>query len=283
MPARGGARVAVKLEGANPGGSVKDRAALTILRRAERSGALRRGVRLLDASSGNTGIAYAMLCAERGYACEICVPGNAGTERLRLLRAYGANVVLTDPLEGSDGAIREAQRRAAEAPAGSVYYADQYDNPANIAAHYYGTGREVWQQTAGRVTHFVAIVGTSGTFVGTGRRLRASRDDVRLVEVQPDSPLHGIEGAKHMASAMVPGIYDSELADARMQVTSEDAQAMAVRLAHEEGLLAGPSGGANVAAALRVAAQADADALVVTLLPEDGARYLDEAWWKADR
>ncbi|HEX5830839.1 MAG TPA: cysteine synthase family protein, partial [Gemmatimonadaceae bacterium] len=263
---RVGAQVLVKLEYFNPGGSVKDRPAREIIRAAERDGRLHGGVTLLDASSGNTGIAYAMLCAARGYRCEICLPGNASAERRKLLRAYGAGVVDTDPLAGSDGAILEARHRAAEAP-DQYFYADQYNNPENPRAHYRHTGAEIWTQTHGGVTHFVAALGTSGTFVGTGRRLREYSGAVRLIAVQPDSPLHGIEGTKHMASAIVPGIYDPALADATIVVATEEAQAMTRRLAREEGLLAGVSGGANVAAAVRVAATLGADDMVVTLLP----------------
>ncbi len=272
-----GAPVYVKLEGQNPGGSVKDRPALAIVRRAEREGLLDPDRVLLDASSGNTGIAYAMLCASRGYGCEICLPGNASQERKQLLEAYGARLVETDPEEGSDGAIREARRRA-EAEPDRYYYADQYNNPANLKAHLETTAPEVWEQTEGRVTDFVAILGTSGTFVGTGRGLRQRNPDVRLLAVQPDSPFHGIEGAKHMETALVPGIYDPGVADEILEVRTEDAQEMALRLAREEGLFAGVSGGANVVAALRIAAERDADAVVVTMLPDGGERYLSESW-----
>jgi cysteine synthase B len=268
----------VKLEYLNPGGSVKDRAALAIIQAAERDGRLDGGKTLLDASSGNTGIAYAMLCAERGYGCEICLPGNASEERKKVLRSYGARIVITDAVEGSDGAIREARRRAA-ADAEHYFYADQYNNPENVRAHYENTGAEIWEKMQGRVTHFVAGLGTSGTFVGTGRRLRECNPRVRLIAVQPDSPLHGIEGMKHMATAIVPGIYDPQLADETIEVGTEEAQAMARHLAREEGLLAGVSGGANVAAALRVAAEAGHEALIVTVLPDGGERYLSQRWW----
>jgi cysteine synthase B len=274
----GGPTVAVKVEGLNPGGSVKDRAALRIIAEAERSGALAPGRTLLDASSGNTGIAYAMLCARRGYGCLVCIPGNASADRRRLLEAYGARVIETDPEAGSDGAIREARRRAERDPE-HLFYADQYANPANVAAHYDTTGPEIWRQSAGRVTHFVAMLGTGGTFMGTGRRLRELAPGVKLVAVQPESPMHGIEGAKHMDSAIVPPIYDPALQDEVERVGTEEAQAMAVRLAREEGLLAGASGGANVIAALRVARRAAPGDIVVTVLPEGGARYLEEAWW----
>lgn len=276
----GAARVFVKLEYFNAGGSVKDRPALAIIRAAEREHRLGPGRTLLDASSGNTGIAYAMLCAERGYRCEICLPGNASAERQRLLRSYGAATVITDALQGSDGAIREARRRAAEFPE-RYFYADQYNNPENVAAHYETTGVEIWAQTSRRITHFVAALGTSGTFVGTGRRLREHNGAIRLIAVQPDSPLHGIEGVKHMATAIVPGIFEPALADETLTVSTEEAQTTARRLAREEGVLAGVSGGANVVAALRVAAALDPDQMVVTLIPDGGERYLSEPWWES--
>lgn len=271
------APVYVKLEGRNPGGSVKDRPARAIVRRAVREGELGPDRILLDASSGNTGIAYAMLCASRGFACEICLPANASEERKRLLAVYGARIVETDPTEGSDGAIREARRRAKAEP-DRYFYADQYNNPANIDAHVETTAPEIWGQTEGRVTHFVAVLGTSGTFVGTGRGLRRFDEGIRLVSVEPDSPFHGIEGAKHMESALVPGIYDPELADEAMDVRTEEAQETALRLAREEGLFAGVSGGAAVVAARRVAERVGPDGLVVTVLPDGGGRYLSEAW-----
>lgn len=273
----GGARILVKLEGLNPSGSVKARAAIEIIRSAEQEGLLAPGRTLLDASSGNTGIAYAMLCAERGLGCEICVPANAGEERKKLLRAYGANLIVTPAEEGSDGAIREARRRAASDPE-RYYYADQYNNRANVRAHENGTGIEIWRQTRGRITHFVAGLGTGGTFVGTGRRLRRLSKSVTLISVQPASPFHGLEGLKHMATAIVPGIYDATLADENLEVETEEAQAMARRLGREEGLLSGASGGANVAAALRIAAAAPANAVIVTVLPDSGDRYLSESW-----
>ena len=276
----GGAPVYVKLESANPGGSVKDRAAREIIRAAEAAGQLGSNVVLLDASSGNTGIAYAMLCAERGYACEICLPASASRERKLLLHAYGATVVETPAEDGSDGAIREARRRAASRPA-HYFYANQYDNPANVRAHVTMTGPEIWRQTDGRVTHFVAGLGTSGTLMGVGRALRRVRPDTAIVAVQPVSPFHGIEGLKHMATAIVPGIFDPHLADATVLVETEEAQDMARRLAREEGLLAGVSGGANVAAAVRVAAMLDPAALVVTVLPDGGERYATEPWLTA--
>ena len=275
------AEVRVKLESRNPGGSVKDRAALFIIRQAEAEGRLVPGRVLLDASSGNTGIALAMLCAARGSDCEICMPASASPQCRELLQRYGARVVDTDPEEGSDGAIREARRRAAAEPE-RYFYADQYNNPANVEAHFRTTAPEIWEATEGRITHFVAILGTSGTFVGTGTRLRELGPGVELVSVQPDSPFHGIEGAKHMASALVPGIHRPEVADRTISVRTEEAQAMARRLTREEGLLAGPSGGANVVAALQVAEELPQDALVVPVLPDGGERYPDEPWWNAE-
>ncbi len=218
-----------------------------------------------------------MLCAARGYGCEICIPRNASEERKGLLRAYGASLVLTDPAEGQDGAIREAEARARAEPE-RYFYARQYDNPANLRAHYESTGPEIWRQTGGRITHFVAALGTSGTFVGTGRRLRKEKPSLGLVAVQPDSPFHGLEGVKHMETARVPGIWDPGLADHVVTVATEEAQETARRLAREEGLLGGVSGGANVAAALRVARELPAGRLVVTLLPDGGERYLGEPW-----
>lgn len=272
-----GAEVWVKLESRNPGGSVKDRAALWIIRAAERDGLLEPGRALLDASSGNTGIAYAMLCASRGYECEICMPATASEERKQLLDRYGAMVVVTPAEESSDGAILEAQRRANADP-DRYFYADQYNNPENARAHYESTALEIWEQTGGAVTHFVAALGTTGTFTGVARRLRELSPDVRRIAVQPDSPFHGIEGVKHIETAIVPGIYEPELVDEFERVRTEDAQRMARRLAREEGLLAGPSGGANVEAALRVAARLHPTARVVTVLPDGGERYLSETW-----
>jgi len=273
------ASILVKLEGMNPGGSVKDRAAREIIRQAVADGKLGPGRTLLDASSGNTGIAYAMICASRGFGCEICLPGNASEERKQLLAAYGATVVETDKEEGSDGAIREARRRA-EADPDRYFYADQYDNPGNWQAHLKTTAPEIWRQTGGTITHFVAILGTSGTLMGTGRGLLERNPDIRIVASQPDSPFHGIEGAKHMETALVPGIYDPELAHENLAIRTEDAQTMALRLSREEGLFTGVSGGANVVAALEVAETAGPDAVIVTVLCDGGERYLSEAWVK---
>jgi cysteine synthase B len=269
-----------KLESQNPGGSVKDRAALAMIREGERTGALNPDRILLDATSGNTGIAYAMIAAARGYRVRLCLPANVTKERTRLLQAYGAEIVPTDPMEGSDGAILEARRIHAADP-GRYFYPDQYNNPANWRAHYEGTGPEIARQTDGRATHFVATLGTSGTFVGTSRRLRQLLPIIRLVSVQPDSPLHGIEGLKHMATAIVPGIYDAELADEQIDVPTEDAYRLTRRLAREEGLFVGPSSGAALVACLRVAASIDRG-VIVTVFPDGGDRYLSESFWDAE-
>jgi cysteine synthase B len=273
-----GAEIYAKAEFQNPGGSVKDRAAAAILGEAEASGRLRGGAVILDATSGNTGIAYAMIAAARGYQLELCVPGNVTTERLRTLRAYGASLVITNPMEGTDGAIREARRRYAESPA-KYFYADQYNNDANWRAHYDTTAPEILEQTDGRITHFVAGLGTTGTFVGTGRRLRAFRRDIKLISVQPESPLHAIEGLKHMETAIRPGIYDDTLADEDVRVSTERAHALTRQLAAEEGLLVGVSSGAALAAALDLAERVR-DAVIVTIFPDSGTRYLSEHFWQ---
>ena len=278
-PNRPGVEIYAKAEFQNPGGSVKDRAARAIIAEAEADGRLRPGSTILDATSGNTGIAYAMIAAAHGYKLKLCVPQNVTPERLRILRAYGADVVLTDPMEGSDGAIREARRLHASDP-DRYFYADQYNNDANWRAHYETTGPEILEQTDGRVTHFVAGLGTSGTFVGTGRRLREHRPNVRLVSVQPESPLHGLEGLKHMESAIVPGIYDPLLADDDIRVSTERAHELTRRLAAEEGLLVGASSGAALAASLDVAEDLR-EAVIVTVFPDSGTRYLTESFWNA--
>lgn len=271
-----GAEILAKAEWFNPGGSVKDRAAARMIADGERSGALRPGGTILDATSGNTGIAYAMLGAALGYRVRLCVPANVTPERLRMLRAYGAEVILTDPMDGSDGAIREARRLHDADP--SLFYPDQYNNSANWRAHFESTAPEIWRQTEGRLTHFVAGLGTSGTFVGTVRRLQELTPHLRTFSVQPDGPLHAIEGLKHMASSIVPGIYDDTLADEALRVSTEEAQEMTRQLAVRHGLLAGVSSGAALAASLRVAARSPG-AVVVTIFPDGGARYLSEAFW----
>jgi S-sulfo-L-cysteine synthase (O-acetyl-L-serine-dependent) len=274
-------RVFAKAEWTNPGGSVKDRAALQIIREAERDGLLAPGKTIMDSTSGNTGIAYAMIGAAKGYPVKLFLPENASPERIAILRAYGADLVLTDPLEGSDGAIRAARDLIANQP-DDYFYADQYNNVANWRAHYYGTGVEIWRQTDGAVTHFVAGLGTSGTLMGTGRRLREHNPAIQVISLQPDSPFHGLEGWKHMESAITPGIYDEAFADADFGISTEDTQAMARRLAREEGYLVGISAAAAMVGALQVAGQiaerGDAGT-VVTLFPDNAYKYLSESFW----
>jgi S-sulfo-L-cysteine synthase (O-acetyl-L-serine-dependent) len=277
-PDRPGVEIYAKAEFQNPGGSVKDRAAQAILADAEERGLLHPGSTILDATSGNTGIAYAMIAAAHGYKLKLCVPENVTPERLRILRAYGAEVILTSAMEGSDGAIREARRLFEQYP-DKYFYADQYNNAANWRAHYETTAPEIIEQTGGRITHFIAGLGTSGTFMGTGRRLREHRPGIRLISVQPDSPLHAIEGLKHMDTAIVPGIYDPVLADEDIRVTTEHAHALTRRLASEEGLLVGASSGAALAAALDVASR-EREAVIVTIFPDSGTRYLTESFWE---
>jgi cysteine synthase B len=276
-----------KAEWFNPGGSVKDRPAWNIVRTAIERGELHGGKRLLDATSGNTGIAFAMIGAALGFGVTLCMPANVSTERKRILKAYGAEVIYTDPLESSDGAIRKARALYAQHP-DRYYYADQYNNPANWQAHYETTGVEIWQQTEGRITHFVAGLGTTGTFVGVGRRLREYRRDIQLISLQPDSPFHGLEGLKHLDTAIVPGIYDPTLADANLPISTEDAYAMARRLAREEGLLVGVSAAAAVVGSLRVAEAILRDAetrgiephaVIVTILCDSADKYLSERFW----
>jgi len=266
----------VKAEWRNPGGSVKDRAAARMIADGERSGALTRDKILLDATSGNTGIAYAMIGAARGYRVRLCVPGNVTPERKRILKAFGAEVVFTDPMEGSDGAIIRAKKMYADDP-DRYFYPDQYNNPGNWRAHYDTTAPEILEQTQGRITHFVAGLGTSGTFMGAGRRFREVKPSIRLTSVQPDSPLHGLEGLKHMATAIVPGIYDPALADEDLGVSTEEAFDYTRRLA-KEGLFVGISSGANLAGALDVARRAQ-DAVVVVIFCDGGEKYLSERFW----
>jgi S-sulfo-L-cysteine synthase (O-acetyl-L-serine-dependent) len=273
-----GVELYAKAEWKNPGGSVKDRAAIRMIIEGERSGQLTRGKTILDATSGNTGISYAMIAAARGYSVTLCIPENVTPERKRILRAYGAELVFTNPLEGSDGAIREVRRMFDEQP-DRYFYPDQYSNPANWQAHYDTTGPEILAQTAGRVTHFVAGLGTSGTFVGTGRFLRHRKPDVQLVSVQPDAALHGLEGLKHMESAIVPGIYDPQLADVDMRVGTEEAYECTRRLATEQGLLVGISSGAALAAGLKLARTVD-QAVMVMIFSDGGEKYLSERFWE---
>jgi len=276
-----GREILGKAEWLNPGGSVKDRAAANIVTQARASGQFAPGKTLLDSTSGNTGIAYAMIGAAQGFPVTLCMPENVSVERKRILQAYGANILYTDPGDGSDGAIRLARELAAKHP-DLYYYADQYSNDANWLAHYHGTANEIWQQTEGRITHFVSMLGTSGTFMGTSRRLKELNPRIRCISLQPDSPFHGIEGAKHMASAIVPKIYDPALADANLEIATEDAYAMAKRLAREEGLLVGISAAAAVAGCLQLARQLkDGErAVFVTILCDSGDKYLSERFWE---
>jgi cysteine synthase B len=276
-----GVEVYAKAEHLNPGGSVKDRAALKIISEAISEGKLRPGRVVLDATSGNTGIAYAMLGASLGYRVALCLPANASLERKHILKAYGAEIIETNPLEGTDGSQAEA-RRLAELEPDKYCYVDQYNNSANWRAHYETTAPEIWEQTGGRITHFLAGLGTSGTFLGTTRRLKELKASLRAISMQPDSPLHGLEGMKHMATARVPGIYDASVADEEVTVATEDAYATARLLAREEGLFVGPSSGANVFAALRLARGLGPGSVVVTVLCDSGSRYLSERWWEED-
>lgn len=272
-----GVEIYAKAEYFNPGGSVKDRPALNMILEGEASGALRPEKVLLDATSGNTGIAYAMICAIKGIKARLAMPENVTIERKRILEAYGAELVLTSGREGSDGAIRMAKKLYAENPE-LYFYPDQYANPANWQAHYKTTAVEIHQQTEKRITHFVAGLGTSGTFVGTSRRLRELDPRIRLISMQPDSPMHGLEGMKHMATSIVPPIYDEQLADGQLEVSTEAAQEMVLRLAREEGLLVGISAGGNVEAALQVATTLK-EGVVVTVLCDGGMKYLNERFW----
>jgi len=276
-----GIEILAKAEWFNPGGSVKDRAAYNIVKEAIRSGKLAPGKMLLDSTSGNTGIAYAMIGAALGFSVTLCMPANVSVERKRILSAYGANIIYTDPGEGSDGALRQARAMIAAEP-DKYFYADQYCNPANWQAHYQTTANEIWQQTHGRVTHFVAMLGTSGTFGGTSRRLKELNPKIRCISLQPDSAFHGIEGAKHMATAIVPGIYDPKLAHEDVAVHTEAAYAMVKRLAREEGLLVGISAGGAVAGCLKVAerlARRHERSVIVTIFPDSGDKYLSERFW----
>jgi S-sulfo-L-cysteine synthase (O-acetyl-L-serine-dependent) len=260
-----------KAEWYNPGGSVKDRAASNIVAQARASGKFDPGKILLDSTSGNTGIAYAMIAAAQGFPVTLCMPENVSVERKRILHAYGANIIYTDPADGSDGAIRAARDLYARDPS-KYFYADQYSNDANWQAHYHGTANEI--------THFVSMMGTSGTFVGTTRRLKELNPGIRCISLQPDSPFHGIEGAKHMASAIIPKIYDTKLADEDIGISTEEAYAMAKRLAREEGLLVGISAAAAVVGCLQVARKLDKNAVFVTILCDSGDKYLSERFWE---
>lgn len=269
-----GVEIFAKAEHLNPGGSVKDRPALAMILAGERDETLRPGKTILEATSGNTGIAFAMIGAARGYPVTLCLPGNAGPQRKRILHSFGVKVIETDPLQSTDGAQVIAHEMFEKAP-GKYFYPDQYNNEANWRAHYESTAPEIWKQTAGSITHFIAGLGTSGTFVGVGRRLKEFNPEIRAISMQPESPLHGLEGLKHMATATVPGIYDPTLASENVEVSTEDAQQMVRRLAEEEGLFVGTSSGANVFAALRMAQTLARNAVVVTVLCDRGERYVE--------
>ncbi len=273
-----GVEVLVKAEYLNPGGSVKDRAALAMILDGERSGRLYAGKVILDATSGNTGIAYAMIGAARGYSVTICLPANASSERKRMLQVLGAVTIETDPMQGSDGAQVVARDLATRDPE-KYFYPDQYNNDANWRAHYQGTGLEIWEQTEGRITHFVAGLGTCGTFTGVGRRLKELNPDIQLISMEPDSPIHGLEGLKHLPTSRRPGIFDPSLADRTVEIETESAQAMTRRLGREEGLFVGVSSGANVLAALTLAHELSPNSVVVTILCDGGERYLSERFW----
>lgn len=275
-----GVEIYAKAEWWNPGGSVKDRAALNMILAGERSGGLTKETILLDATSGNTGIAYAWIAAARGYRVRLALPASASPERKRILRAYGVDLVITDPGDGTDGAIRKVKELHAADP-GAYFYPDQYSNPANWRAHYEGTAPEIWTQTEGRVTHFVAGLGTSGTFCGTTRRLRELNPGLFAASFQPDSPFHGLEGMKHMPTAIVPAIYDPTLADENLEVATEDAYAMVRRLAREEGLLVGVSAGAALAATLALARRVG-PGIFVTVFPDGADKYLSESFWNEE-
>jgi S-sulfo-L-cysteine synthase (O-acetyl-L-serine-dependent) len=266
-----------KAEWFNPGGSVKDRPALGMILDGERTGRLTKDKTILDATSGNTGIAYAWIGAARGYRVKLALPQNASEERKRILKSYGAELVLTNPLEGSDGAIKEARRLYAENP-GLYFYADQYNNPANWRAHYETTANEIWEQTAGRVTLFIAGLGTSGTFVGASRRLKELNPAVKVISFQPDSPFHGLEGLKHMETAIVPGIYDASIAEENYEINTEQAHEYTRKLGKREGLLVGVSSGAALACALKVAEKI-VSGVIVTVFPDAGDKYLSERFW----
>jgi cysteine synthase B len=284
LPHLGGAlsprvQVLAKAEWLNPGMSVKDRPALNIIRRARTAGELPPGRRLLDSTSGNMGISYATFAAPLGIPLTLAIPASAGIERLAILRALGAELILTDPTEGSDGAMREARRLAEQDPQ-LYWYANQYDNPSNWRAHFESTGPEILEQTEGRVTHFVAGLGTSGTLMGTGRYLRQHKPAVQIIAFQPDAPFHGLEGLKHMPSAIKPGIYEAGFADRMLDVRTEAAYATVVRLAREAGLLVGISSGAAALAALQVASELE-EGVVVTIFPDDGQKYLsNKSLWE---
>ncbi|HEY2584172.1 MAG TPA: cysteine synthase family protein [Tepidisphaeraceae bacterium] len=270
--------VYAKAEWYNPGGSVKDRAALNMILDGERRGLLTPRKTIIDATSGNTGIAYAMIAAERGYKVKLALPRNASIERKQSLIAYGAELIFTDPTEGTDGAQRYV-KNLVEGDPEKYFYPDQYNNDANWRAHYETTAMEIWRQTEGRITHFVTGLGTSGTFTGVTRRLKELNPAIQCFSMQPDSPLHGLEGLKHMETALVPGIYEPEIADGQIDVATEDAHQMVLRLAREEGFLVGVSSGGNMVAAMNVARQLK-EGVVVTIFCDSAAKYLSESFWQ---
>lgn len=270
--------VYAKAEWYNPGGSVKDRAALNMILDGERRGLLTPGKTIIDATSGNTGIAYAMIAAERGYKVKLALPRNASIERKQSLIAYGAELIFTDPTEGTDGAQRYV-KNLVESDPDRYFYPDQYNNDANWRAHYETTAAEIWRQTEGRITHFVTGLGTSGTFMGVTRRLKELNPAIQCISMQPDGPLHGLEGLKHMPTALVPGIYDPEIADGQVAVATEDAHQTVLRLAREEGFLVGVSSGANLVAAIKVAAGVK-EGVVVTIFCDSATKYLSESFWQ---
>jgi cysteine synthase B len=273
-----GIEVYAKAEHLNPGGSVKDRAALAMILAGERSGELTPDKTILDATSGNTGIAYAMIGSARGYRLTLALPKNASVARKRILKLYGAEIIETDPLSGTDAAQIIARELAEKHPT-KYFYPDQYNNEANWKAHFATTAPEIWWQTQGRVTHFVAGLGTTGTFTGTARRLKEFNPNLHAVSAQPESPMHGLEGMKHLETATIPGIYDAKLADENVAIATEDAQMMTRRLAREEGLFVGPSSGANVFAAIELARKFEGEAVVVTILCDGGGKYMNEDFW----
>ncbi len=273
-----GVEIFAKLEGANPGGSVKDRAALRMIEDAEKAGRLTKDKILLDSTSGNTGIAYALIASVKGYMVDLVVPANVSQERKKILKAFGANVIYSDPLEGSDGAIRLAWKLYVENP-DKFCKLDQYNNPSNPDAHYFGTGAEIIEQTNGKVTHFVASIGTGGTIMGTGKRLKEFNSDIQIVAVEPDNAFHGLEGLKHMESSIVPGIYHAEQHDEKYPASTEESYDMVRRLAKEEGLLVGQSSGAAMLGALSIAMKLE-QGCVVVIFPDGGDKYLSTTLWE---
>ncbi len=266
-----------KAEWFNPGGSIKDRAALNMILEGESSGKLTKGKTIIDATSGNTGIAYAMIGAVKGYKVKLALPSNASPERKKILKAYGAELILTDPMEGTDGAQRII-KELYESDKEKYFYPDQYNNPANWQAHYKTTANEIWNQTCGKITHFVSGLGTTGTFVGTTRRLKELNPAIHCAAFQPDSPLHGLEGLKHLPTALVPGIYDDKAADEMLEVSTEESFDLVKRLAKEEGLFAGVSSGAALAASLKLSEHIDSG-IIVTIFADGGIKYLSDHIW----